>query len=143
LLLLFLSRSINADKPIEIHSGLISRFVEEQEKVRIWLKIAGFYLRYEEHGYAETYTNRAVRQVISLPEDSELRVKFEVRAFLQTDHVHQDGRIDFASICYQECVSQIADLKREFFKAARKYYDLSHKYDQVDASKKIEYLQSE
>jgi len=76
------------------------RVLEPEYKVNIYVKIAQLYLEDDESVQAEAYINRA----------SEL--------------IHQ-CRDDLLKLRYKVCFARIMDYKRQFMKAALRYYELS------------------
>jgi len=76
------------------------RFLSPEYKVNIYVKIAQLFLEDEESTQAEAYINRAA-ELIHKCEDEILKLR------------------------YKACFARIMDFKREFMKAALRYYELS------------------
>jgi COP9 signalosome complex subunit 4 len=83
---------------IPLDSG--QRFLSPEEKVHIYVKIARLYLEDEESVQAEAYINRAAELI----------------------HMVQDHVL---KLSYKASFARIMDYKRQFLKAAVKYYELS------------------
>jgi COP9 signalosome complex subunit 4 len=77
-----------------------NRVLEPEYKVDIYVKIAQLYLEDEESVQAEAYINRA-SELIHQVKDEVLKLRYKV------------------------CFARIMDYKRQFMKAASRYYDLS------------------
>jgi len=76
------------------------RVLEPEYKVNIYVKIAQLYLQDEESVQAESYINRA-SELIHQVKDESLKLR------------------------YKACFARIVDFKRQFMKAAMRYYELS------------------
>eukprot|EP01117_Protostelium_nocturnum_P008432 TRINITY_DN3016_c0_g1_i2.p1 TRINITY_DN3016_c0_g1~~TRINITY_DN3016_c0_g1_i2.p1 ORF type:complete len:259 (+),score=96.31 TRINITY_DN3016_c0_g1_i2:734-1510(+) len=83
---------------IPLESG--NRVLEPDYKVNIYIKIAQLYLEEEESVDAEKYVNRASEMIHQVKSD-ELKLRYKV------------------------CFARIMDYKRQFMKAALRYYELS------------------
>lgn len=79
---------------------LAKRHVDDEEKVRIWLKAARCYLAFDCNDEAETLTNRA-SQLVSNVKNNLLKLSFK------------------------ECFSATLDYKKKFIEAARNYYNVA------------------
>jgi len=92
---------------------LDTRVLEPEYKVNIYVKIAQLYLEDDESVQAEAYINRA-SELIHQCKDANLKLRYKV------------------------CFARIMDYKRQFMKAAMRYYELSQI---VGEDERIEALQ--
>lgn len=101
-------------KQIRVDSS--HRHVDDDEKVRIWLKVARYFLAYDENVEAEIYTNRAAQLVGKISKSN-----------------------PFLEIKFRECFSTTLDYKRKFIEAARNYYNLACE-PEIESHTRQEYL---
>lgn len=82
------------------HSLTASRHIEDEEKLRVWVKTARFFIAFDENVQADKYTNRA-GQLLKTSTSPPL------------------------ATAYKECFATCQDYKRKFKEAARNYYVLA------------------
>jgi len=90
------------------------RVLDSEYKVNIYVKIAQLYLEDDESVQAEAYINRAA-ELIHQVKDEELKLRYKV------------------------CFARIMDYKRQFMKAALRYYELSQIVGEQERLEALQY----